>query len=116
MNVTKDTVYQTLQEYTRKPISDENKLVRDLSIYGDDFEELIEDLSRKLQFDMNTFFELFDKQSFYNPPEFYLKLPKIFYLDIRELIKGKIVYQNIDKKGKDISVRELIDLIEEVAK
>jgi hypothetical protein len=114
MNVIKDIVYRKLQEYRDIPISDEKRICQDLSIYGDDFGELIEELSNELKFNINSFFNLFDKKNFYNPSEFYLKLPKIFHIDIGKLLKGKIVYQTIDSKGNDITVNELIQLLQEI--
>ena len=110
MNVVRDKVYSKLQEYRHIPISDEKKLCQDLSIYGDDFEELIEELSNELKFDTNTFFDLFNKNNFYSPSEFYLKLPKIFHIDIGKLLKGKIEYRTIASKGNDITVHELIQI------
>ena len=116
MNAHKKTIYHKLQEYTHKYLADDKKLVRDLSIYGDDFEELIEELSKKLRFDMDAFYDLFDRNGYYYPSEFYLNLPKIFFIDLGELLKGKIVYQTHEKKGRDITVRELIQLIENLTK
>ena len=67
-----------------------------------------------MEFDANVFFELFDKKGFYNPSEFYLKLPKIFYINIGKLLKNKIAYQTIDSKGRDITVNELVQLLQEI--
>lgn len=115
MNVIKDAVYTELKKYTPKFIVDEDKLLKDLSIYGDDFEELVSSLSKELKFDIYDFFNLFDKKGFYNPSEFYLKLPKIFYINFGKLLKGKIAYQTIDNKGQDITVDEFIQLLIEVS-
>jgi len=116
MNVIRDTVYRKLQEYRHIPVSDEKGICKDLSIYGDEFEELIEELSNEIKFDIKNFFDLFHKKGFYNPSEFYLKLPKIFHIDIGKLLKGEIVYQTIDSKGNDITVNELIQLLQEITK
>ena len=116
MHAIKDAVYNKLREYTSKPIADDKKLVKDLSIYGDDFEELIEELSKQLRFDIDAFYDLFDKNGYYYPSEFYLNLPKIFYIDLGELLKGKIVYRTHEEKGRDITVGELIQLIENLIK
>ena len=99
-------------------------LVKDLSIYGDEFEEFIFELSKQLQFSDEDFFKLFDEKGFYSPSEFYsklsdiVKLPKIFYIDLGKLLKGKIEYVDIDKKnekkGKDITVGELVQLLKEL--
>jgi len=114
MNVIRDTVYRKLREYSHIPVSDEKRIYKDLSIYGDDFDELIEELSNEIKFDINIFFDLFNEKNFYNPSEFYLKLPKIFHIDIGKLLKGKIAYQTIDSKGNDITVNELIQLLQEI--
>jgi len=113
MDAIKDSVYKKLKEYKKITINDDTFILKDLSIWGDDFEELIEDLSKELNFDMYKFFELFEEKGYYNPPETYINLPKIFYLDICNLLKGKIVYHTIETNGKDITIRELIELIKE---
>jgi len=115
MNVIKNIVYAELKKYSTKFISDEDKLLKDLSIYGDDLEELVSSLSKELKFDIYDFFNLFDKKGFYSPSEFYLKLPKIFYINFGKLLKGKIAYQTIDNKGQDITVDEFIRLLIEVS-
>ncbi len=112
MSVIRNLVYKKLGEYKNISISYEYKMYKDLSIYGDDFEELIEELSSEIGFDINNFFDVFERSGYYNPPEIYLNLPKIFYIDIGELLKGKIVYRTIDTKGKDITVGELIQMLE----
>jgi len=121
MNVSKvmsvdKIVMKTLNNmFPNKNISDNNAYIyKDLRIYGDDFEELIHNLSKQLNFDMANFYNLLKPNGFYNPPETYIDLPKFFYIDIGKLFKGQLEYHTIDKKGKDITVGELIELIHEV--
>ena len=44
-------VWQVLSGYTSKEITLDKKLFKDLKIYGDGFEEFIEELSQELDFD-----------------------------------------------------------------
>lgn len=97
-----------------KNISDNTYIYKDLRIYGDDFEELIYDLSKQLNFDMINFYNLIELNGFYNPPEIYIELPEFFYIDIGKLLKGQVVYLALESKGKDISVGELIKIIKKI--
>jgi len=67
MDVIRKTIYNILSEYTTKSILDKDKFFKDLSIYGDDFEEFIFSLSEKLEFDIYDFFVLFEKNVFIIP-------------------------------------------------
>ena len=122
MNVSKvmsvdKIIMKTLNNmFPNKNISDNAYIYKDLGIYGDDFEDLIYELSKQLNFNMKDFYDQVWLKGFYNPPEVDIKLPKIFYIDLGELLKGKIVYQTHEKKGRDIKVRELIQLIENLTK
>ena len=114
----KIVAYNKIKEYLshKKDIEGEEKLYTDLSIYGDDFEDIIHELANIFKFDENNFWKIFIEKGYYSPGEINMKLPKIFYIDIGKLLKGKIVYQTIDSKGKDITVDELIQLLQEVTK
>jgi hypothetical protein len=114
----KIVAYNKIKEYLshKKDIEGEEKLYTDLSIYGDDFEDIIHELANIFKFDENNFWKIFIEKGYYSPGEINMKLPKIFYIDIGKLLKGKIVYQTIDSKGKEITVDELIQLLQEVTK
>lgn len=84
----------------------------DLKIYGDDFEELIYTLSKKIDFSFEEFFFLFKKKGFNNLSEFYFPLYKLFYLDFKALLKGKISLKLPTENKKLINVEQLINLIE----
>lgn len=105
-------IYEKLTEYTLKEVALEKKLFKNLSIYGDDIEALISELAKELNFDEIAFWNSFEQDGFYNPSEFYLNLPKFFYLDLKELLfHFKLVYKDSTKMGKDITVKELIGLV-----
>jgi hypothetical protein len=118
INNIKIAAYNKIKEYLshKKDIEGEEKLYTDLSIYGDDFEDIIHKLANIFKFDENNFWKIFIEKGYYSPGEINMKLPKIFYIDIGKLLKCKIVYQTIDSKGKDITVDELIQLLQEVTK
>jgi len=84
----------------------------DLKIYGDDFEELIYTLSKKIDFSFEEFFFLFKKKGFNNLSEFYFPLYKLFYLDFKALLKGKISLKLPTENKKLINIEQLINLIE----
>lgn len=109
-------IYNKLNEYTSKEVTLEKKLFNELKIYGDEFEALIHELSHELNFDEVAFWNSFKKHGFYNPSEIYLNLPKIFYLDVKELLfHFKLEYKDPLKTGKDISVDELIELVNNIS-
>ncbi|CAA6814958.1 MAG: Unknown protein [uncultured Sulfurovum sp.] len=108
-------IHNKLSEYTSKEVTVDKKLFNDLKIYGDDIEELIHELSKELTFDEIEFWNSFMRHEFYNPPEIYLNLPKVFYLDLKELLfHFKLEYKDPIKTGKDISVDELIELVKKL--
>ena len=93
-------------------ISLKDNIPIDLKIYGDDFEELIYTLSKKIDFSFEDFFFLFEKKGFDNLSEFYFPLYKLFYLDLKALLKGKISLRPPTENKKLINVEQLINLIE----
>ena len=94
-----------------------NSLAIDLKIYGDDFEELIEDLSKEINFSFDDFFSLFVEEGFSNLSEFYFPYHKFFYLDLKALLKGKIFFKPpLHTNKKLMNVEQLINLIEKVTK
>ena len=106
-------IYNKLAEYTSKEITLDKKLFKDLKIYGDDLEEFIQELSQELDFDEIEFWKSFENLGYYNPGEIYLNLPKFFYLDLKALFFNfKIKCRDPKDTGKDISVKELCELIE----
>jgi len=109
-------IYHKLIEYTSKEVTLEKKLFNDLKIYGDEFEAFIYELSKEMNFDEVAFWKSFMSHGFYNPPETYLNLPKIFYLDLKELLfHFKLEYRDPIERGKDISVDELIGLVNNIS-
>ena len=113
MNKTEDKIVSKMSDYTSKSIGSNKKLFDDLRIYGEDMEDLIQELSKELSFDEREFWNIFMENGFYNPSELYLNLPKFFYLDLKELLfHCKLKYKNPRDRGKDISVKELYELIE----
>jgi len=119
VNSIKDMIYNEIKAYSNSNnnIDNKNKLYSDLGIYGDDLEDMIYTLSQDLNFDVYMFWELFIKKNYYSPSEVDISyIPKIFFLDIGSLLKGKIKYNkpNSNFNGKDITVSEIIDLIETI--
>ena len=108
-------VKEQLSKYCRQKnlakIDLNDYLYADLKIYGDDIEELIHDLSKEMGFDEYEFWRFFQNSGYYNPPEVSLGLSKIFYLDIKQLFKGKVIFNQPKEKGNDIKVSEIVDLI-----
>ena len=81
-------VMKTLNNmFPNKNISDNAYIYKDFGIYGDDFEDLIYELSKQFNFNMKDFYDQLWLKGFYNPPEVDIKLPKIFYIDLGELLK-----------------------------
>lgn len=107
-----NTIVAILKKYSRIDISitDNLKIYKDLNIYGDDFEDLISELSKKLNFNEVIFWQEFIKEGYYLLPEVGI-FPKVFNLNVLEffkvLISGKKKYHKMD-----ISVKEFISLIE----
>jgi hypothetical protein len=117
IDIIKNTVHREIEKYffKKKEIAGEDKLYADLGIYADDMEELIYALSKSLGFEEYEFWKLFIKRGYYSPPEVDMSfLPKIFHIDIGKLLQGEIVYHTIESKGKDITVDELIGLLEDI--
>ena len=112
--VKKQIIYHSPLKLKLEDLDLDKYLLKDFNVYGDDFKELIEELSHELKFDIDTFYNLFDKEGFYSPSESYLRLPKIFHINIGKLLKGKIIYQTFNNKGDDITANELIQLLHKV--
>jgi hypothetical protein len=103
-----------LEGYTKKEFNTKNNpiMYKDLNIYGDDLEDIINILSKKLYFEEKLFWKKFEEKNYYNPPEVELTLPKIFYLNISKLFQGSLAYDVPKTSREDISIQEFISIIE----
>jgi hypothetical protein len=109
----RESIWERKQK--QRPISEESRFFADLKIWGDDFEELVEDLAKKLNFDEKMFYERFNELGYRYPGEFDPRwLPKLFFIDILGLLRGRVVYRLPPKKGEDITVGQMAALISEL--
>jgi len=118
--IIEDIVKKIISSYllSKKIINLSDNIYIDLDIYGDTFEELIEELSVSIQFRQDIFWDLFDYE-LYMPSEIKLFPTKLDYLEILCYIEKIIKKSFFCKKLKDykyiifkqFSIEELINLI-----
>jgi len=115
-----DILISKLSEYSKfNNITVDSEIYFDLDIYGDDFEDLLFDLSEELMFNIETFSKEFDYKSLMRPE---MNIDKIYYLELLCMISklftsqttcNKLVMEK-RKQYKSFTVQRLLNLIDSI--